>query len=375
MRRHHPKNERIKRRYSHYLEEAQRLNVKSVDQALAAIAQFEASTGVKDFAAFHIEQARRFKHQLETDADTKTGKPLAKATITSRLKAVQRFFVWLAGQPGYKSKITYSDADYFNPSFRDECIATAKREQPVPSIEQVRHVLNTMPAGTDIEKRDRALVAFALLSGGRDDALASLSLKHIDTARKHVHFDARDVRTKNRKTFPTWFFPVGGDIETIVLDWIDHLKTALLFGPDDPLFPKTRIAPNAERRFAPAGLDRAHWSNADPVRRIFRQAFESAGLPYFNPHSFRKTLASLGEKLCGSPEEFKAWSQNLGHDNVMTTFMSYGAVAAHRQEELIDKLRSGGIDGAILGKPSSETIGLVLHYLARQSSFTRENGS
>jgi hypothetical protein len=43
----------------------------------------------------------------------------------------------------------------------------------------------------------------------------------------------------------------------------------------------------------------------------------------------------LGERVCTTPEQFKAWSQNLGHENVLTTFTSYGAVAAHRQAALI----------------------------------------
>jgi len=41
-----------------------------------------------------------------------------------------------------------------------------------------------------------------------------------------------------------------------------------------------------------------------------------ASLPYFNPHSFRKTLAQLGEKVCRTPEQFKAWSQNLSGQGV-----------------------------------------------------------
>ena len=36
-----------------------------------------------------------------------------------------------------------------------------------------------------------------------------------------------------------------------------------------------------------------------------------------------------------SPEQMKAWSQNLGHADVLTTFNSYGAVPVHRQGELI----------------------------------------
>jgi hypothetical protein len=39
-----------------------------------------------------------------------------------------------------------------------------------------------------------------------------------------------------------------------------------------------------------------------------------------------------------SPEEYKAWSQNLGHENVLTTFSSYGDVARHRQAEIIRAL-------------------------------------
>jgi len=67
----------------------------------------------------------------------------------------------------------------------------------------------------------------------------------------------------------------------------------------------------------------------------FRDAFAGAGLLYFNPHSFRNTLVRLGQELCHAPEAFKAWSQNLGHEKVLTTFVSYGAVACDRQGEIL----------------------------------------
>lgn len=76
-------------------------------------------------------------------------------------------------------------------------------------------------------------------------------------------------------------------------------------------------------------------SNATPIRTIFKEAFTHAGLPYFNPHSFRNTLVQLGETTCNNPEAFKAWSQNLGHEKVLTTFTSYGEVAYQRQGEII----------------------------------------
>jgi hypothetical protein len=74
------------------------------------------------------------------------------------------------------------------------------------------------------------------------------------------------------------------------------------------------------------------------MRKIFKEAFEGGGLPYFNPHSFRHTLVMLGEKVCQTPEQFKAWSQNLGHEKVMTTFMTYGEVGNQRQGEIIRDL-------------------------------------
>jgi hypothetical protein len=85
-------------------------------------------------------------------------------------------------------------------------------------------------------------------------------------------------------------------------------------------------------------LERQHWSSAEPIRKIFRGAFEYAGLQYFNPHSLRKTLARLGQQACKTPEELKAWSQNFGHEQMLTTFTSYGAVIEDRQAELIRRL-------------------------------------
>lgn len=222
-----------------------------------------------------------------------------------------------------------------------------------------------MPVETDIEKRNRALIAFALLSGARDNAIASLSIRHIDLAAQAVFQDAREVRTKRRKTFTSCFFPVGDDIEAIVAEWLAHLTTALLFGPDDPLFPKTRVAVGDSGGFEAAGLERQHWSNAQAIRTIFHDAFIAAGLPYFNPHSFRTTLVRLGQKVCNGPEAFKAWSQNLGHEKVDTTFTSYGTVEGDRQAEIFAGMRFKPAEASD-GTPDAATIQKVLAHFAKQ---------
>ncbi len=219
-------------------------------------------------------------------------------------------------------------------------MATARREQTGPTLEQVKHVIALMPADSAIERRDRALIAFTLLTGAGDSAIASMKLKHVDLAAGCVEQDAREVQTKFSKTFTTFFFHVGDEIRCIVTEWVAFLQAEMLWSNDDPLFPATRIALGPTRQFEAVGLERTHWRSAARIRAIFRPAFASAGLPYFNPHSFRNTLVRLGQSVCQTPEEFKAWSQNLGHDKVLTTFLSYGEVAGSRQGEIIRGLAS-----------------------------------
>jgi integrase/recombinase XerD len=341
MKKYNPENERIKHWYIGYLREAKRQSEASLDAVAKALSRFETFTTYRGFKDFHINQAVAFKRSLAADqVNRRTGEPLSKATLYATLNAVRNFFHWLAGQPGFKSRLSYSDADYFNLSEKETRIATAHRERPVPTLEQIKCVLRTMPANSEIERRDRALVAFTILTGMRDRAIASLKLKHIDLREGLVEQDSRDVMTKASKTFTTWFFPVGDEPHRLVVDWVEYLRKEKLWGLNDPLFPRTKVEQNANREFAVAGLEREHWSSAAPIRAIFAAAFVSAGLPYYHPHSFRKTLVRLGENICRTPEEFKAWSQNLGHEHVLTTFTSYGGVSRHRQAEIMRDLRN-----------------------------------
>jgi len=369
MKTHDAQNERIKRRYLTFLKEAKRFSESSLDGVAKAIHRFESYTKFRDFRQFHIQQAVAFKVDLANQRHARTKAPISKATLASTLSALKAFFQWLAGQPGYKSRLQYADAEYFNLSEKEMRVARAQREQRVPTLEQIRHVLTTMPAGSEVERRNRALIAFTLLTGARDGAIASLKLKHIDIAEGKVNQDAREVNTKFSKTFTTYFFPVGDDVHTIVEQWVNYLLTEKLWGSDDPLFPATQVKLGETHQFEACGLARTHWSNAGPIRAIFREAFERAGVRYANPHSFRATLAGLGEKLCKSPEEFKAWSQNMGHEGVLTTFTSYGEVSRERQAHIIKSLaltEEGG-DASMVQKFLEAALEATRHSRATQA--------
>jgi integrase len=334
-----PANERVKRQYFSFLRDATRQDETTVDAVAKALDRFERDTGRRDFRTFRREQAIAFKRRLAETTAARSGKPLSKATLHATLSHLKRFFQWLAGQPGFKSRIHYSDAEYFNLSDKESRVATARREKAPPALAEVHAVIARMPYATEIERRDRAVVAFILLTGARDSAVASMRLKHVDLGTDSVYQDAREVRTKNSKTFRTFFFPVAGEARSIVGDWITYLRQERGWQDEDPLFPATAVTlRQGDQKFCATALRRDCWSTATPIRQIFKRAFESAGLRYCNPHSLRKTLVHLGQTCCRTPEQFKVWSQNLGHEGVLTTFMSYGFVAEPRQAEVMKSL-------------------------------------
>lgn len=63
----------------------------------------------------------------------------------------------------------------------------------------------------------------------------------------------------------------------------------------------------------------------------------------------------IGEQRCQTPEEFKVWSQNLGHEGVLTTFLSYGQVADARQGDIMRRLRQPAA-----GPPAWRTLAMAV---------------
>lgn len=198
--------------------------------------------------------------------------------------------------------------------------------------------MKAMPYGKAWEKRDKAIIAFAILTAARDDAIASLALKHVSVDQRKVFQDGREVRTKNRKTFTTVYYPVGADFETVISDWVHYLTIELGYGPNDPLFPKTEIGLDDNGQFEPVGLTREFWADAGHIRKVFKSAFAAADLPYFKPHTVRDTIERLADIYCAKPSHYKAWSMNMGHENAATTFTSYGKLQAHEQAQIMSDL-------------------------------------
>ena len=334
-------NTRMKRKYLVWRQEAKGWSEATVDRAAAAIDAYIAFLKGKDFRSFHSEQARAFKQHLRAQTHPRTGAPLSATTVNGTLRDVKAFFAWLADQPGYKSKITRSEVAYLSPDRKSEEARRTTCWKPHPSVQDGRRALAGMPCETMYQRRDRALMALLFLTGSRISAAISLRLAHVDLGQHVVHFDGRTVDTKFGKSFSTAFYPVGGAFEDVFLAWFAELRE-MGFSHADPLFPKTQVGIGPDRRFGPVGFARASWASTGQARKVFKEAFEQIGLPPYAPHLVRDTISELAREHCVTPEDYKAWSQNIGHDDALTTFRSYGSVAPGRQAELMARFRCGG---------------------------------
>lgn len=113
-----------------------------------------------------------------------------------------------------------------------------------------------------------------------------------------------------------------------------YLTDEKLYGPEDALFPKPD-AKLVDGQFNHQNLSREPYANGHKINEVTKGAFRDTQQRPNNAHSFRKTLGMLMSERCETLEKQKAWSQNLGHENLMTKVTSYMPVSQERQLEIM----------------------------------------
>ncbi len=331
-------NEKIKRRYFSWLRGAKGYSEQTVVAIERALHQFELFTEYKDFKTFCERQATGFKTWL--DAQRRNGRPLSNTTKYHTLRHLNAYFSWLATQPGFRSRISLDAVSFLSLDRRTVREVLSPRPHRFPSLEQVTGLVMSIKGISEIDRRDRALISFLLLTGMRYQAVCSLSLGCFDAKRLVVFQDPRrGVHTKGGKAITTWILRFNEDLVKCVVDWADYLSQKRQFGPSDPFFPRTAIRQVEDGySFQACGVEPVFWSGGNSIREILKTRTNDAGLPYFQPHSFRHAACQLALKLSKSPEELKALSQNFGHEQVTTTLRSYGTLDQERVADLISSL-------------------------------------
>lgn len=312
---------------------AGRYDSKTMDAHLISIRDFEAFVDGQCFSQVSDKDVGRYRNGLlaKGEVPPKQG-GFSASTIRHRASHLAAFFKWLAKQEGYR-RLSTTLPEYFALPRQKMAKVLARADRSYPSMEEAQAMVHSMPSVTRAQRRDRALVACAFLTGLRAAALSSMRLKHIDCEAETAVQDAREMRAKNGKSFPIRWFPVPGEISQVVVQWKQELK-GTDFGPEDALFPDSKYLSAPKAGTAPVPI----LGSTGVVNKAFRIASHGVGKAY-SPHSARHCLKALGDQLCNRPEERKAWSLNLGHESMVITEAHYGKMTEATRMQVLGTIK------------------------------------
>ena len=146
---------------------------------------WEEYTDREEFGKLDTEIIKAFKKMLHEKINPVTKQPLTLTTQHHHLLHLHDFYKWLSQQPGYKSKIILSDLAYFRLDRKQTRIALNQPTRRFPTPEIIKQVIHSITTGNEIDRRDRAMMALAFISGARIDALVSLPLGCINMDTMH----------------------------------------------------------------------------------------------------------------------------------------------------------------------------------------------
>ena len=336
-------NELRKREFFEHLKGADGFTESSINKFAEAIGQWQVFSENEDFANFDKVKAMAFVNWLKTRGSKTESGQISLTTQYNYLRHIKKFFNWLADQPSYRSKIIKSDINFMRLSKKEIQIATSGTNKKMPTLEEIKEIIENIKVKNEIDNRDRAMISFALLTGIRVSALITLRMKNFDKKEKTIDQNPNDgVKTKNSKRILTTFFPIGWDgPEQYFMEWFEYLESKG-FQSDDPIFPSTLndFGVN-DNNYSKEFISKEFWSGTGGVRKILEKRCKNAGLPYFHPHLFRHSIVSILSKMRLTEEDKKAISLNLGHANIGTTFGSYGygSMSDMKAVEIVQKLK------------------------------------
>jgi integrase/recombinase XerC/integrase/recombinase XerD len=243
---------------------------------LGGFAEWAAGQGREPGEVRHRD-VRRYAAGLSSDGS-------APATVARKLAAVRGLYGFLVrtGRCGQ------------NPA---ELVSSPKRSEKLPQIlstDQMRALLERIPAGTPLELRDRSMLELAYSCGLRCEEIVNLDVDSMD-------FEAGQLRVLGKGSKER-LLPVGEPAERALRRYLDRGRGALL----------------AERREPALFLSKSgrRLSNSDVTRRLALWTREAALAAGVSPHSLRHSFAT---HLLEGGADLRTIQELLGHASISTT--------------------------------------------------------
>jgi site-specific recombinase XerD len=209
---------------------------------------------------------------------------LSRATIARKLASVRSFYDHLAA-------IGVVDQ---NPA---DLIPTPKRESRLPralGADQVRTLLERIPAGGPLQSRDRALFELAYSCGLRCEEILKLDLDDVDFESERVRVQGKGGKTR--------LVPIGEPAQQALGRYLRLARPALAEGPQE----RALFLSRRGRRL----------SSSDVRRRLQRWVREAALAGRVSPHALRHSFAT---HLLEGGADLRSIQELLGHSSVSTT--------------------------------------------------------
>jgi integrase/recombinase XerC/integrase/recombinase XerD len=208
----------------------------------------------------------------------------APATVARKLAAIRGLYGFLvrterAGQ---------------NPA---ELVSSPKRGEKLPNVlttEQMRTLLERIPAHTPLELRDRAMLELAYSCGLRCEEIVNLDEGALD-------FESENLRVLGKGSKER-ILPVGAPAQGAVRRYLERGRRGLVADPRE----RALFLSKSGRRL----------SNSDITRRLGLWTREAALAAGVSPHSLRHSFAT---HLLEGGADLRTIQELLGHASISTT--------------------------------------------------------
>lgn len=223
---------------------------------------------------------RRFASEL-------SGEGASKTTVARKLAAIRAFF----------RALLRVGAIAANPA---DLVPTPKRDSKLPRVlshDQMRTLLERIPARTPLELRDRAMLELAYSCGLRAQEVIDLDLTSPDFEGERLRVEGKGGKTR--------MVPIGEPAQRALRAYLERGRPALVASEGPDASPALLVSKSG-RRLHPSDLRRR-------LELWVRHAAIAGGV---SPHALRHSFAT---HLLEGGADLRAIQELLGHSSVSTT--------------------------------------------------------
>jgi integrase/recombinase XerC/integrase/recombinase XerD len=212
------------------------------------------------------------------------GRDLNRSTVSRKLAAARSLFDHLRR----RDRVADNPAELLpNPRL-------AKKLPRVLGADEIRRLLDRVPASAPLDSRDRAMLEIAYAGGLRCSELIGLDTDSVDFESETVR-----VRGKGRKER---LVPLGEPAQRALSDYLTHSRPALSTEPAE----RALLLSKSGRRL----------SASDVTRRLGRWVREAAIAGRVSPHALRHSFAT---HMLEGGADLRSIQELLGHASISTT--------------------------------------------------------